>query len=219
MDSPIWNYEPTSEELVADKLRTHFIEGRLPVGEFLSQRKLAELAGSSVISVRGALRQLENEGLVENVPRLGVRIPVETPTAVRDRYFMRHILESAAVERIAGNMAADTALQLLRLARKLDELATPQSESTYPPFAAMHVEFHLLIAHCAASPLLEKQLKRVINPSLMMLNAKRSWQAPSEIHADHVALANRIIQGPAEEAVADMQRHIRQGLESELAAL
>jgi DNA-binding transcriptional MocR family regulator len=68
-----WTSPPTSEQQVTDRLRRHILAGELPVGEFLSQRKLAELAGTSVISVRGALRQLENEGLIENVPRAGVR--------------------------------------------------------------------------------------------------------------------------------------------------
>jgi len=52
--------EPTSEQQVADKLREHILTGTLPVGEFLSQRKLAELTGTSVISVRGARRQRKN---------------------------------------------------------------------------------------------------------------------------------------------------------------
>ena len=62
-------------------------------------------------------------------------------------------------------------------------------------------------------------LQRVINPSLMTLNAKRSWQKPSELHQNHTVLANAICSGKTNEAAQAIQSHIQVGLESELAAL
>ena len=118
-----WKTAPTSEQKVVEALRSQIMEGRLPVGEFLSQRKLANLTHSSVISVRGAVRQLENEGLVENVPRMGIRIPKETPAIIRDRYLIRHALETTAVERIFGTLSDEVQKQLLEMAAELDRLA------------------------------------------------------------------------------------------------
>lgn len=214
-----WGSAPTSEQRATDKLRDTILNGVLPVGEFLSQRKLAELAGSSVISVRGALRNLENEGLLENVPRMGVRIPVETPKAVRERYLVRKALESAAVEQTCGNLSDGAANRLLDLAAKLDHLAAGQTEGTYLEFARLHLEFHLLIAENTGSPLLVQMIRRVINPSLMLLNAVRSWEHPSELHQNHTALAQVIIGGDTRAAIREMQTHIQIGLESEIASL
>ena len=64
-----------------------------------------------------------------------------------------------------------------------------------------------------------QMLKRVINPSLMMINAKRSWQIPAEQHANHTVLAKAIASGNADNAILVMQAHIQTGLECELAAL
>lgn len=211
--------EPTSEQQVADQLRNQILAGELPVGEFLSQRKLAELTDSSVISVRGALRQLENEGLVENIPRMGVRIPQDTPSSVRNRYLVRRALETAAVEKICGQLSDETGASLKKMAEELDRLAGTPTEENSPVFARLHHDFHLLIADSTGSPLLVQMLQRVINPSLMMLNATRSWKKPSELHQNHTDLANAIISGKTNEAVQAIQTHIQVGLESELAAL
>lgn len=214
-----WKTEPTSEQQVADKLRSYILAGELPVGSFLSQRKLAELTGASVISVRGALRQLENEGLIENVPRAGVRIPQETPSAVRDRYLVRKALETAAVEQVCGQLSNETAASLKQMAETLDQLAGTPTEENSPTFARLHHDFHLLIAESTENPLLVQMLQRVINPSLMMLNASRSWQKPSELHQNHTVLAEAIIGGKTANALKAIQAHIQIGLDSELAAL
>ncbi len=214
-----WKSAPTSEQQVSEKLRTAILEGELPVGEFLSQRKLAKLAHSSVISVRGALRQLENEGLIENIPRMGVRIPMETPAVVRDRYLIRKALETTAVEQVHGKLSDEIKETLIGTARELDRLAKEHAADTYLDFARLHQEFHLLIAETSGSALLVQMLKRVINPSLMMLNAKRSWQIPVEQHANHTLLAKALVGEDPGNAVRGIQTHIQIGLESELATL
>jgi DNA-binding GntR family transcriptional regulator len=213
-----WKSEPTSEEQVTEKLREAILSAQLPVGDFLSQRKLAELTGTSVISVRGALRRLENEGLAENVPRMGVRVPRDTPSSIRDRYMVRTALETAAVRRISGSLPDEDKQNLLAMAKKLDQLAANHTEKNIPDFARLHHEFHLRLAERAGSPLLVQMLRRVINPSLMMLNAKRSWTAPTELTQNHTRLAEAIISGDETRAVTEMEEHIRTGLESELAA-
>jgi DNA-binding GntR family transcriptional regulator len=211
--------EPTSEQQVADTLRNHILAGELPVGEFLSQRKLADLTGTSVISVRGALRQLENEGLIENVPRAGVRIPQDTPSSIRNRYFVRTALESAAVEKICGNLPDEKKEVLKEMAVQLDRLMKIHTEETRQEFARLHHDFHLLIAESTGNPLLVQMLRRVINPSLMMLNAARSWRQPSAPHQNHVVLAEDILGNDPVQAVDAIRRHIRTGLESELHSL
>lgn len=214
-----WKTAPTSEQKVAAELSQHILEGRLPIGEFLSQRKLAQLTGSSVISVRGAVRQLENEGLVENIPRMGIRIPQETPAAIRDRYLIRHALETTAVERIFGNLSDEEKDQLLQMANELDRLVNEHTEENAKQFARLHHELHLRIAEGANSPLLIQMLKRVINPSLMMLNATRSWKAPAELTQNHTELVEFIMGENLDQAIQAIQAHIQVGLESELAAL
>ena len=55
----------TSSEKAYQALLREILGGSLPKGEFLSQRMLAELADTSIISVREALKRLEYEYLLE----------------------------------------------------------------------------------------------------------------------------------------------------------
>ncbi len=83
----------TSSEKAYQALLREILGGSLPKGEFLSQRMLAELADTSIISVREALKRLEYEYLLESVPKWGVRIPVETRARIKDLYGIREALE------------------------------------------------------------------------------------------------------------------------------
>jgi DNA-binding GntR family transcriptional regulator len=214
-----WTRSPTSEQLVTDKLRKHIMANELPVGEFLSQRKLADLTESSIISVRGALRQLENEGLVENVPRMGVRVPQESRSALRDRYFIRKVLETAAVEQFCAMLSEEVKDNLMRMAKELDRMAEEHTVESQSEFAHLHHQFHLFIAQTASSPLLTKLVRRVINPSLMALNATQSWETRSESIQIHTRLAECLVGGNVKMAIRAIQEHIRVGLENELADL
>ena len=144
---------------------------------------------------------------------------METPSAVRDRYLVRKSLETTAIEQICGNLPTETANRLMEMARELDSLATNHTAETYPEFARLHQDFHLMIAESTGSPLLTQLLKRVINPSLMLLNAARSWERPSELHQNHTILMEAITSGDPGKAVQEIQSHIQIGLESELATL
>ena len=126
--------------------------------------------------------------------------------------------ESSVIS-VRGTLSQETADRLMEIASKLDHLAADNTAETYPDFARLHQDFHLLIAESAGNRLLVELLKRVINPSLMLLNAKRSWKVPSELHQNHTVLMETIIDGDTGGAVRAMQGHIQIGLESELATL
>jgi len=213
-------YPDTSEQMVLNKLRTQIIEGELPAGEFLSQRKLAQSTGSSVISVRGALRQLENDGLIENIPRWGVRIPKETPEVIKDRYRIRELLETYTVECLSKNLTQNQIESIVNQAEELDKLAVQSSSKSALAFARLHQDFHIYLAKCCESLLLVKLLERVMNASTMILNAKRTWTNPTEGGGvTHGRLAEIIINGSTAQAVQAMRTHVRDGLNSELEAI
>jgi DNA-binding GntR family transcriptional regulator len=209
----------TSEERTYKRLREQILSGEFPSGEFLSQRMLAARTDASVITVRAVLRRLENEGLLENVPRWGVRIPAESAEDVRDRYFMREILEVAAVRRIAGKLSAEQAARLEQLAAECDGIRCDEEEAVRE-FAEAHARLHLEISGCAGSRLLKSCLQSISCRSVMLMNARRGWARGRDggptYHRDLVGL---IIAGGAGDAAREIRRHIRRGLEGELEAL
>jgi DNA-binding GntR family transcriptional regulator len=209
----------TSEERTYELLRQQILSAEFPRGEFLSQRMLAAKTDSSVITVRAVLRRLENEGLLENVPRWGVRIPFESTGEVRDRYFIRETLEVAAVHRIAGKLNSEQASTLKSLAAECD--AVPRNgQGAARKFAEVHSRLHLEIAACAGSPLLMSFLRRINFRSMMLMNASRGWATGLDTGPTyHQELISVIVAGGAGNAAREMRKHVRRGLTGELNAL
>lgn len=210
--------EPQTRETRALlQLRALILKGELPVGQFLSQRMLARSVDAAVVTVRGALRLLEKEGLVENVPRWGVRIPRETPDDVHDRYFVRETLEAAAVRRWAGTLTDRQKRHLTDLAEDCDEVAGTAPEDV-DLFARRHMTFHRHLADLAESPLLVEQLDRLITRSMMVYNASRGWLQGHD-RTEHVPFARKLLRAKPERAESLIRKHIQRGLQFELAAL
>jgi DNA-binding GntR family transcriptional regulator len=213
------NHPKTDEELAYERLRQAFVNGDLPIGEFLSQRKLAEIAGVSVITVRGALRMLERDGLVENVPRWGVRIPVETEARVRDRYFMRELLELAAVRRLASGDAECDPWLLRDLARRCDSMAGSGDPEDLAAFAQAHFDLHHAIAACSGSPLLVETLDRVFYRTMMLFDTRMTLVDRDSYNVRHVPLVEDLLCGDPALAERSMRHHIETGLQYELEAV
>jgi DNA-binding GntR family transcriptional regulator len=210
------NAPRTKEEQAYAQLKALILAGELPKDEFLSQRKLAERVDTNLTTVRTALRQLENDGLIENVPQWGVRIPLETEERLRDLSFMRETLEVAAVQRLVQNKAAVDLRTIRDKAKRCDELARklPQSMVEYHE---AHYDFHMELAKQSGSELLVHSLNRIHFRSWLMRHDVRLWTRKDLVN--HQRMVDMIFSSPEKVAVAEIRDHIRGGLDGELAEL
>jgi DNA-binding GntR family transcriptional regulator len=92
---------------VLDSLRQGIISGRLAPGARLTERELTEMLGVSRTVIREALRQLETEGLVANVPNKGPIVRELSLSEARDLYLIRGVLEGFAARLFAERANAD----------------------------------------------------------------------------------------------------------------
>jgi len=209
----------TQEDHVYQAVRDGILVGELPVGEFLSQRKLAERFDTSLITLRSALRRLENDGLIENIPRWGVRIPEDMPEQVQDRYFMREVLELAALARALPNMDEAQWRRLGELAAACDTNAGGD-EAAVRAFATAHQALHRCLVEYAGSPLLFEQYDRLMARNLMLINARRGWATGRDREPKHhQALIQNLRELSPAKAAAALRDHIRRGLEHELVVM
>jgi DNA-binding GntR family transcriptional regulator len=134
-------------------IRDRILRGELPFGTGLSRRALAEDFGISIVPVGDALQRLENDGLVESRPRVGTRVRIPTPKAIRGHYILREALESQAARIFAEKASPNEREEIKQLASQLDEhytlLATTEG-ATEPAFQShtLHMRFHMRIAEC-----------------------------------------------------------------------
>lgn len=195
-------------------------EDKLPKGEFLSQRKLAALTGASVVSVREALKKLESEGLIESIPRWGVRIPIETEESLQERYRIREALEVMAAYLLSQKCDAETAQRLQEMAEACDQI---QERDVYhvEEFYKKHQKLHRYIVQSTGIGLLTKELERIHLRNLLFQSAQKTWTRRLREESDHWHrdLIEAILSGDPGRAQEAMHRHIQHGLKYDMEIL
>jgi DNA-binding GntR family transcriptional regulator len=209
-------YLRTKEEQAYEDLKSMILSGDLPKDVFLSQRMLAAKVDTNITTIRTALRQLERDGLMENVPQWGVRIPVETEERLRDLYFVRDILEIAAVRRVVQRRDTIDRETLQRKAKLADDFARQLPENVVA-FSKAHFDFHCELAEQSGSELLLYSLNRVHFRNWLLWHDVRLWKNRHLI--DHQKLVQVILTQDEEDVIKYMRVHINNGLENELAEL
>lgn len=185
------------------QLLVEISRGDLLPGARLRETDLAEHLGVSRTPVREAIRQLEADGLVAHVPRLGATIRVLDYTEVMELYEMRAVLEGTAA-RLAARAASD--IELDELIALNDELAAaPDPKAAYE----LNRQFHMTLLDAAKNRYLIKSVNAlqktllILGPSTL-LEADRAEQAVAE----HAALLEALKNRDSVQAEALMRAHI-----------
>jgi GntR family transcriptional regulator, trigonelline degradation regulator len=143
-------------EQVLAALRTAILEFQFQPGQRLVERELCEMTGVSRTSVREALRHLESEGLVENIPNRGPIVAVVTPDKARYIYELRGALEALAAGLFAER--ADSR-QMRRLETAYQQLKpTLESMNQRRTLTAVNQFYDALLDGCG-NPLIGQVLR------------------------------------------------------------
>jgi DNA-binding GntR family transcriptional regulator len=206
----------SSSEKAYRNILEAILDNRLQIGVFLSQRKLAEIGGTSIISAREALKQLQHEYYLEHVPRWGYRIPLETRNLIIERYALREAIEVMVAYILARMRDKDFAAELHRRAEECDLIKTDDADSV-ARFARKHRELHLYMAECTGNQLLYRELERLGLRSLLNQSAKVTWaQEVDNWENWHRNLVDEILSGDTGRAQEAVHKHIQHGLYHDL---
>jgi DNA-binding GntR family transcriptional regulator len=188
--------------------------GTLAQGARLRETDLADRLGISRTPVREAIRQLEADGLVAHLPRLGATIRSLDYAEVIELYEMRAVLEGTAA-RLAARAASD--IELAELAALNGELAVApagvQSQE-------LNRQFHRTLNAAARNRFLLKSIS-ALQKTLLILgpttlsDPARAADAVAEHALVLAALQRR--DGPAAETA--MRAHIEAALAMRIRSL
>ena len=84
-----------------EQIRRRILDNLWPPGHRALEQEVALALGMSRTPVREALMRLQNEGLVEVIPRHGMRVLPVSPTDMREIYQILTALECMAAELLA----------------------------------------------------------------------------------------------------------------------
>jgi DNA-binding GntR family transcriptional regulator len=148
----------TLKDLVAASLRKAILYGDIKPGQQLKQETIASQLGISRMPVREALSQLENEGLIKNIPYKGCTVCTFTAADIKEIYQIRKVLESYATELATQNMAPDDIAKLEDLMLKLKNCIENDDIDSY---AAWDQQFHNTIFEKSANHRLYNFIKTI----------------------------------------------------------
>jgi DNA-binding GntR family transcriptional regulator len=165
-------------ELAVSRLRREILGGKTEPGERLVEEQLTRRLGISRAPLREALRLLAQQGLVEHLPRRGVRVATLSDRDVRELYAVRDVLERHVVATALPVREAD----LAGMRAALDEMAEATRDGDRPRIAEAHRRFHLaLVALGGNRQLVQVQESVLVKLQLYMaLNLSREAAAALE---------------------------------------
>lgn len=172
------------------ELRRKILHGELPSGTLLTEADTATLLGVSRTPVREALRELLNEGLLEEGPRRQVAVATASPELNREVCLMRAALERLAV-REAATRCDDSDLDQLRLIMIRTRRALAADDTN--TYLDCDDEFHLHIARAAGLTLVEDTLHR-LRGFIRLAGLATGWSADSLAHSadEHDAIIDAL---------------------------
>ncbi|MFC3644577.1 GntR family transcriptional regulator [Aquibium oceanicum] len=135
---------PRLRTQVAETLRNAIVLGELAPGERMIERVLCERMGVSRTSLREAMRELENEGLLTNLPNRGLIVSVVDPKIAQEIFDVREALE-ALVCRLFCERATDEHIERCR-AVNVELMAAYEAGAARELIAAKNRLYDVLIA-------------------------------------------------------------------------
>jgi len=203
-------------------LQQRILSGDLPAGAVVSELSLAKEIGIGRTPVREAIRQLQLEGLVEQVPRYGTIVCKPGRQDLIELYQVREALEPYAVglaaERISG---ADLAVleklcdKVRSIAHELrDSRAERLEGSLLQLFLSADMAFHMLLIRAAGSGRIVKIVgdTRMFNRIFGVQRHVHDLAIVARALHFHRRILRAVKKKDAEEASRWTALHIRTGL-------
>jgi Transcriptional regulators len=186
-----------------DELRRLILNGNLEPGERLSELSMSERLGVSRLPVREAFRRLEAEGLVETLPRRGVRVVQLDQHELEVVREMRVSLELIAIRHMISRLDTDCRA---RLGGLLESGTRAAEECDHETLVALNDEFHEVLAESTGSRFLTDTLRAVRNQSHHLVGGRSA--AVGHSWDEHAAIISAALDLDTELATMLMRRHL-----------
>lgn len=202
------------------QLRELILSGELPGGVRIAELAIVEKLGMSRTPIRAALMRLEQEGLLEAMPNGGYAVKTFSESDTADAIELRGTLEGL-IARLAAERGAP-AIVLMEAhvcLRKIDAVLAHHTlnDEAFSTYVDLNQQFHALLCEMADSPVVTRQLERVVNlpfasPSAFVVAQANSPQARDMLvvaQDQHRQVLGAIERGEGARAEAIMLEHSR----------
>ncbi|MDP3822464.1 MAG: GntR family transcriptional regulator [Burkholderiales bacterium] len=200
-----------------EQIRRRILDNVWPPGHRALEQEVALALGMSRTPVREAIARLRNEGLVEVIPRHGMRVLPVSPNDMREIYQILTALECMAAELLARRKPDAAEMQPLIDATKAMDKALRADD--LDAWAAADERFHAHLIDIAGNRQLQATVlnywDRAHRARLFTLRLRPK---PVNSTKDHMQMVERLLAGDAEGAATITRLH-RERASRELIAI
>jgi DNA-binding GntR family transcriptional regulator len=194
-------------ELTVNRLRREILAGALVPGERLVEEQVTKRFGISRAPLREALRLLAQQGMVEHLPRRGVRVATLSDQDAEELFEVRDVLERFALARALPCTTADLSTAKVELATMRRAATTGDLLELADAHRRFHVELVALAGH--------RQLLLAYEPILlklqmhMALNLRRESEVASPLDGirRHAVLLEAVASNQLETVITALASH------------
>ena len=194
-----------SEQLV-QRLREDIWTGKLISNAQLNERELALTFGVSRGPLREAMQRLIQEGLLRSEPHRGVFVEEIDEADLKDIYFVRGAIETAAIKQIItfGN-AVRISDQLLGISERMEKAV---GAKRWKAGSELDFEFHRTLVDGANSKRLAKTYTTVQAETRLCLHRLMAgYRCSTDLAVEHFEFANILKNGDLTETIEELKKH------------
>jgi DNA-binding GntR family transcriptional regulator len=201
----------SAEVQAAEVLREAIISGGIPLGARLTEISAAEQLGVARSTIRTALHQLVQDGLVVQIPYTGWTVMTLSSHDAWELYTLRVGLETLAAglvaDKIASGQGADAMRESLTNAFAALKSACQTRDSAI--IAAADMALHKCIILMSGHRRLAEQYGRIEHQVLIYIRSSDALVAePDQIIRQHQPLIDALLGGDRAAAVSALASHI-----------
>ena len=200
-----------------EQIRRRILDNVWPPGHRALEQEVALALGMSRTPVREALLRLQNEGLIEVIPRHGMRVLPVSPSDMREIYQILTALECLASELLGQRLPSDKELEPLVAATKAMDKALKADD--LDAWAAADERFHAQLLELAGNRQLQATVLNYWDRAhRARMFSLRLRPKPVNSTKDHMQMVERLRAGDGAGAAAVTRAH-RERASRELVAI
>lgn len=189
---------------IYEELKRMIIDKELETGQKIVQEKIAADLGVSRTPLNKALNRLEQEMMVESIPRRGMYVKDIDLKEMLDVFNVREGLEAVAA-RLAAEIRDEKAIQKLKSI--LEPFINTKGEINIEEYRKADEQFHLELINASGNLVLEKMyFFNNLQDRIVQMGLVRPHE---ETLDEHIKIIDAIEKGNADIAAYESAMHIR----------
>ena len=192
---------------VYDIIKNMIIHREIPPGEKINEEQIAKQAGVSRTPIREALCRLDNEKIIEMIPRRGAFVIRQTEATVREVLEIREVLEGLVTRLAAIHMDQKTLSQLTKCLEKIRSI--PDEDRFLMKYTQSDILFHSILLEACRNSMLENMMTTVnIHLQIIRLRTVILPGRAKKTVEEHYEILKAIETGDEVKAETEMRKHV-----------